>query len=314
MDDATLKRWTQNVDKSLARAAEDIVRIDKKVTRSSYTERPTYSLAAFTPGSVLFADSSGRPFQDNTNFFWDDTLNRLSVGAYGFQATSNGSKLGGALVQNPLVTGTSFARAWFGHNAIWDNGATLWDVDAIGANDVTGMLVSNGGAIDWIIHVSTGNTSRTFTHANFIAGSKMSLSTTGVLVTQGAITSVSGNIAASSGQVTTNGASAGFLFNDRATATQWQWYGSTSARLFNGAADIIRLTTTGIVDFVGSARAITMNGTQVLIDRQTGWNAPTTGGGALLRGTFDTGATLPTTNRTLAALIADLRTHGIIGT
>jgi hypothetical protein len=33
----------------------------------------------------------------------------------------------------------------------------------------------------------------------------------------------------------------------------------------------------------------------------------------LLRGTFDTGATLATTARTLAALITDLRTHGVIG-
>lgn len=53
---------------------------------------------------------------------------------------------------------------------------------------------------------------------------------------------------------------------------------------------------------------------QILTTRQTGWNAPTTGGGAILRGTFDTGANLATTAATLAALITDLRTHGLINT
>lgn len=51
--------------------------------------------------------------------------------------------------------------------------------------------------------------------------------------------------------------------------------------------------------------------TQVLTSRQTGWNAPT---GLLSRGTFDSGATLATTAQTLAALITDLRTHGLINT
>ena len=36
--------------------------------------------AAFTAGSVIFADSSGNLAQDNANFFWDDTLNNLGVG------------------------------------------------------------------------------------------------------------------------------------------------------------------------------------------------------------------------------------------
>lgn len=57
-----------------------------------------------------------------------------------------------------------------------------------------------------------------------------------------------------------------------------------------------------------------INGVQVVNSRVTGWNAPTTGGGGLLRGTFDTGATLLQTAETLAALITDLRTHGLINT
>jgi hypothetical protein len=35
---------------------------------------------AFTTGSVVFAGTSGTYTQDNTNFFWDDTNNRLGIG------------------------------------------------------------------------------------------------------------------------------------------------------------------------------------------------------------------------------------------
>ena len=53
-------------------------------------------------------------------------------------------------------------------------------------------------------------------------------------------------------------------------------------------------------------------GTKVLGARATGWNAPS---GSLLRGTFNSGtATLADTAQTLAALITDLRTHGMINT
>ena len=37
--------------------------------------------ASYTTGSVLFVNSSGQIAQDNANFFWDDTNNRLSVGS-----------------------------------------------------------------------------------------------------------------------------------------------------------------------------------------------------------------------------------------
>jgi len=78
-------------------------------------------------------------------------------------------------------------------------------------------------------------------------------------------------------------------------------------------------TLIGTIDvnhFVNMAGAggVKVGSTQVVQQRITGWNAPTTGGGGLLRGTFDTGATLLQTAETLAALITDLRTHGLINT
>lgn len=50
-----------------------------------------------TSGSVLFADSSGFITQDNTNFFWDDTNNRLGIGTNSPQATSHFSGVGASL-------------------------------------------------------------------------------------------------------------------------------------------------------------------------------------------------------------------------
>ena len=40
----------------------------------------TGTSTAFTPGSVVFAGGSGVYTQDNANYFWDDTNNRLGLG------------------------------------------------------------------------------------------------------------------------------------------------------------------------------------------------------------------------------------------
>jgi hypothetical protein len=47
------------------------------------TSLPTFSnltLSSLTPGSVLFANSSGLISQDNANFYWDNTNKRLGIG------------------------------------------------------------------------------------------------------------------------------------------------------------------------------------------------------------------------------------------
>lgn len=44
----------------------------------TFSSAPTFS--TMTPGSVLFAGTSGLLSQDNTNLFWDDTNNRLGIG------------------------------------------------------------------------------------------------------------------------------------------------------------------------------------------------------------------------------------------
>lgn len=71
-----------------------------------------------------------------------------------------------------------------------------------------------------------------------------------------------------------------------------------------------RCVRTAVATLPNASSGYSVAGTQVLGPRATGWNAPT---GSASRGAFDSGATLGTTAATLAALIADLRAHGLIG-
>lgn len=94
--------------------------------------------------------------------------------------SAQGSAGGGAIVQGLVDADTSYARAWFGHNAQWDATANIWNIDAIGANDAGGFYIPNGTpSIDIIFHPSTGTTGRTMAHADFIAGAKFRFSNTG---------------------------------------------------------------------------------------------------------------------------------------
>lgn len=93
-----------------------------------------------------------------------------------------GGVAGGAIMQGIVDVDTSYARAFFGHNAQWNGTSNLWTMDAIGANDASGLLLRNGAdAIDFIFHSSTGNTSRTMDHATFTGGAKFTMSSAGRL-------------------------------------------------------------------------------------------------------------------------------------
>lgn len=96
----------------------------------------------------------------------------------GYIRTVNASQ-GGAYLQNVLDANTSFSRIVLSHNAYWDTDDDLWHVQAIGANDATAILVPNGGGLKIIQHSDTGNVARTFSHANFIAGAKLTMDTSG---------------------------------------------------------------------------------------------------------------------------------------
>lgn len=81
-------------------------------------------------------------------------------------------------------------------------------------------------------------------------------------------------------------------------------FATNAWRLSNGGTERLAISTTN--------GAISINTTQVVAPRITGWNAPT---GTITRGTFDVAtATTASTAQALAAIITDLRTHGLIGT
>ncbi len=103
----------------------------------------------------------------------------------------SGSK-GGAIIQNIIDADSSYDRAVFSHNAWWDTSTNLWNVDAIGANDAQAILIKNSGGFEFIVHSSTENVARTFSHADFLAGSRMSLSAAGNLQIDGDLT-ITGN-------------------------------------------------------------------------------------------------------------------------
>lgn len=73
------------------------------------------SITSATAGSVLFAGTAGVLAQDNANFFWDDTNNRLGVGTntpdaiYHFKESSvtTGTTLPGTLVSRLMENGSS---------------------------------------------------------------------------------------------------------------------------------------------------------------------------------------------------------------
>lgn len=82
---------------------------------------------------------------------------------------------------------------------------------------------------------------------------------------------------------------------------------ATSSIIYRNSAGNVRAQLT-----LASSPTFAMNGTQILRERITGWNAPT---GTLTRGTFAvSGATTASTAQALAALLTDLRSHGLIGT
>lgn len=78
---------------------------------------------AFTPGSVVFAGVAGVYTQDNANFFWDDTSNRLGIG------TAVPGKLlhvaGDALVSSYLFGTTTAGAAKLSMNGLGGNGMDI---------------------------------------------------------------------------------------------------------------------------------------------------------------------------------------------
>ena len=89
----------------------------------------TGTSTAFTTGSVVFAGASGTYTQDNANFFWDDTNNRLGIGTASPSAILQVNSI--AATVRPIVTATT--------------GYTDWVVANTGGNIYFGIDNSTGG-------------------------------------------------------------------------------------------------------------------------------------------------------------------------
>ena len=78
----------------------------------------------------------------------------------------------GAIMQFIPDAANWYSRAVFSHNAYWGSD-DLWHLGNVGANDAQAILIPNGDGFQFIIHPTTGNFHRTFTHSNFVTGTKM---------------------------------------------------------------------------------------------------------------------------------------------
>jgi hypothetical protein len=83
---------------SVAGAGDVYIQNDLEVDGVIYGAVSGTITPGFTEGSVVFANSSGNLAQDNPNFFWNDTTNRLGIGTTSPDA--------------PLHIGTSTSAFW----------------------------------------------------------------------------------------------------------------------------------------------------------------------------------------------------------
>jgi len=99
------------------------------------------AMSPFTQGSVMFIDENKRPAEDNSNFFWDDTNNRLGIGTTSPSAkteviadTSNSENIFYAL-NNDETGGVRIKSDANGHGTLTverAGGAAGWFLDSDG--------------------------------------------------------------------------------------------------------------------------------------------------------------------------------------
>jgi hypothetical protein len=116
----------------------------------------TGTSTAFTPGSVVFAGASGIYTQDNPNFFWDNTNDRLGIGtaaAPAYKLDVNGAirtgqnGLDGQLLIYSEQGGTDYTYTINPNAAATQNVVLTLPADDGGANQV--LATDGSGALSW---------------------------------------------------------------------------------------------------------------------------------------------------------------------
>jgi len=69
-----------NNDGSVAKVGNEVLILPNYSGVEDWARKDGAGRTIFSAGSVIFADSNGLLAQDNSNFFWDDTNNRLGIG------------------------------------------------------------------------------------------------------------------------------------------------------------------------------------------------------------------------------------------
>lgn len=158
----------------------------------------TGTTTAFTAGSVVFAGSSGVYTQDNSNFFWDDTNNRLGIGTSSPSSGVHVSK-----------SGSSGATTSTSASSVTVTTGTFTDSSTAGSGTSTGY----NGSIFLQPTLAATNASVTSTNVSnlhvrgpVIAGTNQTLTSTyglwvstGASVTSGATTSYAARLDPSTG-------------------------------------------------------------------------------------------------------------------
>jgi len=121
---------------------------------------------AFTAGSVVFAGASGVYSQDNANFFWDNTNDRLGIGTASpgerltVAATANSAaRITSTATTTALIIDNTNANAWGSNLAIRTGGV------AAGYFGTIGSLLGSTSQ-DITAYADTGNGFRVYTNGN----------------------------------------------------------------------------------------------------------------------------------------------------
>jgi hypothetical protein len=174
------------------------------------TSGGTGTTTAFTAGSVVFAGASGIYSQDNTNFFWDDTNNRLGVGTATPATKFDVSNASG---RNVRIGGFQF-------------GGTSATADA-GNNVVGSGAYYNGSNL-----TATATSATTLQYGNgtffFYADTGLTVGNTFAFTPKFSI-AASGNVTVNTGNVVQGTAAKGFDFSANTplagkTSTLLNWY------------------------------------------------------------------------------------------
>jgi len=162
------------------------------------TSGGTGTATAFTTGSVVFAGASGTYTEDNANFFWDDTNNRLGIGTASPDAlltVNTIASFGDGAVGTPSIAhkGDLNTGLWFPAAdtiAASTAGAERMRIDSSGNTTFSGpVLVNTGGGTaltlqdggDFVVN-NTGNTISNVYYVDTAYGLNSNSGSTGSLI------------------------------------------------------------------------------------------------------------------------------------